>query len=110
MRPNRKMYLATAVFLLFSLPAIARTDSLSWQVFQPVTIGTTQLKPGTYELKAEEGQSELQIRSNGHMVATIPCHWIQLSAKAPNSGIETEGSQVTQVHFSGTTAAIQFNQ
>ena len=106
----RKYLVVAGSLAIFSLPALARTNTLSWRVDQPVTIGTTQLKPGSYQLKAEEGQSELQVRQNGQMVATIPIHWVQLPSKSNSSEVETDSGKVTEIHFSGTTAAIQFNQ
>ena len=106
----RKYLVVAGTLAIFSLPALARTDMLSWQVNQPVTIGTTQLKPGNYQLKAEEGQSELQVKENGRMVATIPVHWVQLPSKANSSEVDTDSGKVTEIHFSGTTAAIQFGQ
>jgi len=85
-----------------------------------MTIGGTQVQPGTYSLKAEEGKSELQVVkvdaalpptiANGKVVTTIPCHWTELTAKPFSSRIYTDGDKVTQVEFAGRTSAIQFNQ
>jgi hypothetical protein len=110
-RPNRKKSLLTLAFSLAALPLwAAHIDSMNWDVNQPMTIGTTQIQPGAYELRAEEGKSELQVIQKGKVIATIPCHWMELSAKAQGSGVTTDNGKVTQAQFSGRTAAIQFNQ
>jgi hypothetical protein len=75
-----------------------------------MTIGSTQLQRGQYQLRAEEGKSELQVIQKGKVVATIPCQWIQLPAKASYSQVLTDADKVAQVQFGGRIAAIEFNQ
>jgi hypothetical protein len=86
----------------------AHKYSVSWAVSQSTTIGSTQLKPGSYEIKAEEGQSQLQVLSQGKVVADVPCHWTQLPAKAAASEVEVDNNNVTSIEFGGKTAAIAF--
>jgi hypothetical protein len=74
-----------------------------------MTIGGTQIQPGQYQLKAEEGKAELQVVAKGKVVATVPCHWTELSAKPSDSQVSTDGDKVTQVQFGGRTSAIQIN-
>jgi len=74
-----------------------------------MTIGTMQIQPGQYELKAEEGKSELQVVHNGKVIATVPCHWTTLPTKPQGSEISTDGDKVTEVEFGGSTAAVQIN-
>jgi hypothetical protein len=111
MRFTDKIYLvafALSVFT-FSLWA-AHTDSIPFETTQPTTIGATQLNPGSYELRAEEGQSELQVIRDGKVIATVPCQWTQLTSKAADSEVQTSNNQVTGVQFAGRTDAIQFNR
>ena len=111
MRLNSKKYLAAFAFSLITLPVwAAHADSVSWAPTQPVTIGSTQVKPGNYQLRAEEGQSQLQVMQGGKVVATVPCHWTQLPNKAANTEIKVDNNQVTEVDFAGRTESIQFNQ
>ena len=65
---------------------------------------------GNYQLRAEEGQSNLEIIHDGKVVATVPCSWMQLPSKAEYSEVQSNANQVTQVQFSGRTEAIQFNR
>jgi hypothetical protein len=107
---NRKKFIATLAFCFAALPAwAAHMDSMDWTPDQPVTIGTTQIQPGDYQLKAEEGKSELQVTAKGKVVATVPCTWTQLPAKAADSEVSTDGVRVTGVQFAGRPSAIQIN-
>jgi len=111
MRLNRKTYLFAFAFSFIALPIwAAHTDSMSWEPSQAMTIGSTQVKPGNYYLRAEEGQSELQLIHDGKVIATIPCRWTQLTNKAADSEVQTNNNQVTRVQFDGRTEAILFNQ
>lgn len=111
MTSNGKKYLAIFAFSLITLPLwAAHMDSMSWEPIQPVTIGSTQVMPGQYQLRAEEGQSNVEVLQNGKVIATVPCNWMQLPTKAENSEVQTDNNKVTQVEFSGRTEAIQFNR
>jgi hypothetical protein len=108
MRLNRKLVGGLAL-LLAALPVLAaHMYSVMWNVAQPTTIGNTEVKPGDYELRVEEGQSQLQVVSHGKMIAQVPCHWIQLPAKASSSAVEVDNNKVTSVEFEGKTAALDF--
>ncbi len=110
MKLNRKVIIASA-FSLAALPLwAAHSLSTDWNPEQPITIGTTQIQPGQYQLKAEEGKSELQILQRNKVVATVPVHWTTLPAKAANSEILTDGNKVTEVEFGGRNQAVQINQ
>ena len=100
---------ARAVLLLAALPvSAAHMYTITWNVSQPTTIGNMEVKPGDYELRVEEGQSQLEVVSHGKMVAQVPCHWIQLPSKAAASQVEGDSNKVTGVEFGGKTAALDF--
>jgi len=75
-----------------------------------MTIGSMQVQPGQYELKAEEGKSELQVLQKNKVIATVPIQWTKLPTKARNSEIITDGSKVTEVEFDGSAEAAQISQ
>jgi len=75
-----------------------------------MTIGSMQVQPGQYELKAEEGKSELQVIAKNKVIATVPIQWTKLPTKARNSEIVTDGSKVTEVEFGGSAEAAQISQ
>jgi len=75
-----------------------------------MTIGSMQVQPGQYELKAEEGKSELQVLQKNKVIATVPIQWTKLPTKARNSETITDGSKVTEVEFGGSAEAAQISQ
>ena len=100
-----------AVFFLtapiWARPETARTDTAQWDNLQPTMIGTTQVKPGDYQLRAHETEDTLDVLRNGKVVAQVPCHWIELSKKAGNTEVVMNKNEVVQVQFQGRTEAVQ---
>jgi len=88
----------------------AHTNTVEWNVSQPTTIGGTEIKPGDYVIRAEDGGTQLEIVSRGKVVAQVPFQWTQLPQKAQASEVDIDGGQVTQVKFGGKTAAISFSK
>ncbi len=82
-------------------------DSTAFDPAQATTIGNTQLQPGHYTFEAREDQSQLNVIKNGKVVATVPCHWVQLQKKANNSEVLSNNNQVNEVKFGGRTEAAQ---
>jgi len=110
MRPNVKESLILSAVLLLALPVGARTISVAWSISHAVMIGGTRVQPGDYEIKAEEGQTQLQVEHNGKVVAQVPCKWIQLPTKATSDGVVVSDGRVIQIDFNGQTEAVQFSQ
>jgi hypothetical protein len=107
----KKSYLSVLAGLLIAMPIwAAHTSSVAWNVAQPTTIGGTDVKPGDYVIRAEDGGSQLEILSRGKVVAQVPCQWTQLPQKAQASEVDIDGGQVTQIKFGGKTGAISFNK
>jgi hypothetical protein len=104
-----KSYLAAAAILGVSLPLWARTESVPLEVDHTLTVGTQQLEPGSYNLKANEGDNQLRIvrTRDGKTVATVPCQWIDLSQKARQSEVVLRGDHVVQIEFDGQTKAVE---
>lgn len=82
-------------------------DSTSFDVAQVTTVGNTQLQPGHYTLEANESESQLNVLKNGKVIATVPCHWVQLQKKANYSEVLSNNNQVNEVRFEGRTQAAQ---
>jgi hypothetical protein len=106
-----RTFAALAVLLLaapvFAAKNAAGTNSATYEVHDPTTIGQTQLKPGQYSLEAVDGQNELSIVQRGKVIGKAPCHWIQLPAKASASQVLSDQGKVTQVNFKGNVQAVQ---
>jgi hypothetical protein len=95
---------------LLALPVLANgTASALYSTSQAVTVGQTQLKPGTYSFRAAEGQNEVEILQNGRVIAKVPCHWVKLAAKAQESEVATDSGRVTEVSFRGNEQAAQID-
>ena len=111
MRLNSKKSFVALALSISALPLwAAHTFSTDWSPSQPMTIGSMQVQPGQYELKAEEGKSELQVLAKNKVIATVPIQWTKLPTKARNSEIVTDGSKVTEVEFGGSAEAAQISQ
>jgi hypothetical protein len=112
MRTNWRGYLLAAAVLLIVLPMWAkpkaeRTDTATWQTVEAVTVGTTQIQPGDYTLRAEESGKMLEVLHDGKVVAQVSCHWIELPKRAADTEVSTTNNKVTEVEFAGRTEALQ---
>ena len=111
MRLNKKQCLSVFAGLLFAMPIwAAHSSSVSWNVSEPTTIGGTQIKPGDYVIRVDDGASQVEVLNRGKVVAQVPCQWTQLSQKAQASEVDVDGGQVTQVKFGGKNSAVSFNK
>jgi hypothetical protein len=107
-----KFFGAVAAMVVLTAPVWAAStsshkDSASIDFAKTTTIGNTQLQPGRYTFEAKEDQSQLNVLKNGRVIATVPCHWVQLEKKANNSEILSNKNQVNEIKFGGRTEAIQ---
>ena len=110
MRLDKRQCLSVFAGLLLATPIwAAHSNSVSWNVSEPTTIGGTEIKPGDYVIKADDGGSQLEVLSRGKVVAQVPCQWTQLSAKAQASEVDVDGGKVTQIKFAGKNSAVSFN-
>lgn len=104
----------TFVLMALSMAAFpvwaAHNYSQDWNSVELITIGTAQLKPGQYELRAEEGKSELQVLQHNKVVATVPVHWKTLPAKPHDSQVVTDSGKVTEVQFGGRMEAAEIDK
>lgn len=106
-----RTYLGVFAGLLLAVPIwAAHTNTVAWNVTQSATIGGTEVKPGEYVLRADDGGTQLEIVSKGKVIASVPCQWTQLPQKANASEVDVDGGQVTQVKFGGKTSAVSFGK
>ena len=107
MRLKSNQLLATITLLTLAAPVWAHTRTATAQITETTTIGSTQLKPGEYQLKVEDNANQLQIMQHGKVVAVVPVQWVQLPQKPSDTAILLDGNKITEVEFGGNTQAVQ---
>lgn len=100
--------------LIFALPMLAagsmmHTDSTDYDVSQTMTIGGSQLQPGSYIIKGQESQPQLDVLQDGKVVATVPCQWVRLSKKPQQNEVLSSSNKVTEVEFRGRSEAAKIS-
>lgn len=95
--------------LVLAFPVWARGNKAQLTVTQSTTIGSTQLKPGNYNLEVKENDTQLKITdaNNGKVIAQVPVQWITLKDKPSTTSVVVNENQVTEVDFGGKTQAIR---
>jgi hypothetical protein len=108
METRMKSCLAAVAMLALSLPIWAGTDSARLVVDHPVTIGAQQLEPGSYNLKAKDGDKQIDVvrADNGKTIASVPCEWVQLAQKARQTEVLFNADRVVEIDFGGKNEAV----
>ena len=96
--------LALALLLPMTSQARGGKDSKSTaratMIFQnPVTLAGKQIKPGNYDILADE--SKVTIMQFGKVVAEAPVQWKDETAKSEYPNIVVDGGAIKEVHFGG---------
>jgi hypothetical protein len=107
MRFRVKHFIAGLAVLTLTMPVFARTYKESLALANNTTIGSSQLKPGSYDLTADDTKKELNILQHGKIIATVQGEWVKIPQKAQDSGVDTDHDKITQVRFSGSDQAFQ---
>jgi len=112
MKFHAKFYLGVLSALILTMPAWAsknsfHKDSTGYDVTRTTMIGTTQLQPGHYTIKATETEKQFEVLQDGKVIATVPCEWMTLPKKAEQSSIATNANRVSEVEFGGRKEALK---
>lgn len=106
---NKKQCLSVLAGLLIATPIwAAHTNTISWNVSSPTTIGGTEVKPGEYIIRVDDGATQAEVMSHGKMVVEVPVQWTQLSEKARASEVDVDSGKVTQIKIGGKNSAVDF--
>ena len=108
---NRAIRIFPALAVAFlALPTFAGgTNSANYTASDPITVGTTQLKAGTYTFQVADGGNEVEILQKGKVVGKAACHWVKLPTKPAASEVDTDSGKVTEVSFRGNEQAVQID-
>jgi hypothetical protein len=101
----QKCYLVVLAILTLTMPVWAKTFKQSVDFSDSKTIGSTQLKAGSYQFTADDSKMELNILQKGKVVATVQGQWVKTSDKT--DGFDTTQDKITQVRFRGSDQAFQ---
>jgi hypothetical protein len=107
MRLRIKHYLTVLAVLTLTMQVWARAYKESLVLKNNTTIGSAQLKPGSYELTADDTKKELNILQKGKIIATVQGEWVKIPQNAQGSGVDFDHDKITQVRFSGSDQAFQ---
>ncbi len=100
--------------LAVAAPVWSKTVKQTLTLEKDKTIGSTQLKAGTYDFAADVSKQELSIMQNGKIVATVPGQWTKVPKKVQDSTIVTDSTRlprwisVESTKFSNPNAAPDF--
>jgi hypothetical protein len=101
----------TAITLFASTAARARdagaSDAVSTtlNVLQPLTIGGTTVKPGTYTVNADS--VKVTFVSHGKTIAQANVQWRDSDQKSKSTNLLAQDGAIKEIHFSGKTRYVE---
>jgi len=102
-----------ASFLLVALTIIsvsAKGETATFQINEPVTVGSVVLDKGKYTFKFDDATSELTVVKDGEKVATLKATIVEENRKFENDNYTTKttdaGRVLTGVRFGGERRTI----
>ena len=94
--------------LALAMPIAARADDsktvkpvsrVAVDLHSPATLAGKDLKPGTYQVSADD--SKMTISRDGKVVAEAPIEWKDEQSKASYTSVVVNSNQVAEIHFGG---------
>ena len=106
-RRGVNLFVQIFIALVLAMPAVARdagakngkSTSTTLDISVPVSLAGKQLKPGTYNITADDAR--VTLAQGGKVVAEAPVQWKDESNKPRYSKIVTLGDQLKEIHFGG---------
>lgn len=100
---TRKSVVMLTVFMLLALaiPAPAKTIHSSFTLRSPAKLAGTQLKPGDYDVNADD--TRVTLWSNGKVVAEAKVEWKDGTSKASQTSLLIAGDEIKEIRFVGKT-------
>jgi hypothetical protein len=94
--------------LALAMPIAARADDsktikpvsrVAVDLHNAATLAGKDLKPGTYQVSADE--SKMTISRDGKVVAEAPIEWKDGESKASYTSVVVNSNQIAEIHFGG---------
>jgi hypothetical protein len=105
-RRGWNLLLPIFVALLVVMPVAARDNAKNGkatvaevELLSPASMAGKQLKPGTYQVKADD--SKVTLTLDGKVIVEAPVQWKDETNKPRYSQIVTTDDQVKEIHFGG---------
>lgn len=89
-----------------ALGVASAASSYNVKFYDPMWIGSTQLKPGDYKLEMQGGKA---VFKSGKTVVEVPATMGTANKKFPATSFISEKTQLTEIDLGGTTSKILFN-
>jgi hypothetical protein len=93
-------------FVALALGLASAESSHSVELKKTVTVGTTQLQPGSYKV---EMQGDRAVFKRGKNVIEVPATLGNGDQKFGTTGIVTNGAQLVEIDLGGSTEKILFS-
>jgi hypothetical protein len=99
--------------LALALPTLAsetpgkksKAIKTTFDLLQPVTIAGTQLKPGTYDVTADD--TTVTLKLNDKVMVEAPVQWKDQATKSELSGAVIVSGELKEIHFGGKTRYVE---
>lgn len=96
---NIRGVFAVLALLALSVPALAKPFTTTIKLTNPSKLGSTQLKPGDYELIADDAKVVFKLR--GKVVAEAKAEWKDGDKKTDQTTLVLSGDVIKEIRFSG---------
>ncbi|MHB8756086.1 MAG: hypothetical protein ACYC92_14195 [Candidatus Acidiferrales bacterium] len=107
MRIRVSPLVAALAVVVFTCPVWAHSESTRLRLNHTTTIGSTSLRPGKYTFSADTSMSQVMVRRNGKLVATVPGKEVTLKNKSPYTAVVFNGRKIQEFQFGGKMQAIK---
>lgn len=106
------LFIVLAAITLFASTAVRANDagagdtvSTTLNVLQPLTIGGTTIKPGTYTVNADS--SKVTLVSHGRTIAQANVQWKDSDQKSKSTSLLAQDGAIKEIHFSGKSRYVE---
>ncbi len=100
------VFVALLLVLALTVPALANTVRTTITLISPVKLAGTRLKPGDYELVADE--AKVTVKHNGKIVCECKAEWAEAKSKTQATSLILDGDEVREIRFGGKTRYLLF--
>ena len=90
---------------VLALGVASAASGYSVKLFEPVMVGTTELKPGDYKV---EMQGDKAVFKSSKGTVEVPATMATSEKKFPMNSVSADGKQLTEIDFGGTTSKLLF--